>query len=633
MSMLPGPLGTVPPTEQMREMGASVDEIRKAEHDGTHPGIRQRQWGLAARLEPDISYEEYRYWAKVEREMEEEEARRYKAVAPTGFLGSLKGYFTSNPYEDAKIHESRPIEGNDEANNPWSEKKSAAAGSDDDAVSPVPPINTHDLDAEWRTAARAMRNAGWGAVFYLITTDILGWSSAPYVFANTGYGLGVGIFILMGLAAFVSGLMIWRTFLGLDSSRYPVLSFGDPFFRLYGPKMRHFINFMQSLQMFLSVAVVLLGNTGIIAQLGGSVNLCYIVCGVISLVVGMASGYMRSLKHLGWLCNMAVWMNIVCFILVLVAAGMYGPDPAPAVQNGILNKTWADTATMAPVKTFVDTPPAEYQQTNTGAFAANFNGINSMVYAYSGAVMFVAFLSEMRRPMDFWKGLLIAQTFITVVYVFFGALVYHWYGQYSYSVINSTVRPERLQVPGNVLSLLTGWLAVFLYFNVGMKTVYQEVCQEIFKLPAIASAKGRYFWWVLGPVYWIIAFIVSMSVPQFTAFTNFVGGLFSLNFTYSFSGIMYIAYKVHEAARLPGEGFDPATGVTTQHDSGLQRWARGFIKGWKWTIPVLIYTLAGLAASGMGTWAAVLGLEAAYGPDGSVLTSWTCTNPYYNTTD
>jgi hypothetical protein len=37
--------------------------------------------------------------------------------------------------------------------------------------------------------------------------------------------------------------------------------------------------------------------------------------------------------------------------------------------------------------------------------------------------MFIAFLSEMRRPMDFWKGLLVAQTFITVVYIFFGAFV------------------------------------------------------------------------------------------------------------------------------------------------------------------------------------------------------------------
>jgi hypothetical protein len=34
---------------------------------------------------------------------------------------------------------------------------------------------------------------------------------------------------------------------------------------------------------------------------------------------------------------------------------------------------------MAPVKTFVSTPPAEYQPTDTNLFAAQFNGINSMV--------------------------------------------------------------------------------------------------------------------------------------------------------------------------------------------------------------------------------------------------------------
>lgn len=62
-----------------------------------------------------------------------------------------------------------------------------------------------------------------------------------------------------------------------------------------------------------------------------------------------------------------------------VAAAKHGPDPAAAVQNGVLNKAWATVATMAPVKTFVNTPPAEYQPTDTNLFAAQFNGINSMV--------------------------------------------------------------------------------------------------------------------------------------------------------------------------------------------------------------------------------------------------------------
>jgi hypothetical protein len=122
----------------------------------------------------------------------------------------------------------------------------------------------------------------------------------------------------MGLTTFASGIMIWKTFLALDSSRFPIVSFGDPLFSLFGSYIRHFINFMQVLQMFLSVAVVLLGQIGIISQLGGNANLCYIVCGVISLVVGMAGGYMRSLKHLGWFCSFSVWLNIITFIIMLV---------------------------------------------------------------------------------------------------------------------------------------------------------------------------------------------------------------------------------------------------------------------------------------------------------------------------
>lgn len=316
MSMLPGPIGITAPTEQVLETGASPDEIRKYERDGSHPGVRQREWGLNARLATDVTFEEYTYWAKVEREMEEEEYARFRSVAATDFMGTIKNYFTTNPYEDAKVHESREIQGNSDSTDQSEKKSGVPVQGDDSGISPIAPAGTHELDAEWRTAARALRTAGWGTIFYLITTDILGWTQTPYVFTNTGYGLGAGIFILMGFAAFASGIMIWRTFIGLDSSRFPILSFGDPFHRLFGPRARHFINFLQSLQIFLSVAVVLLGNMGIIAQLGGNINLCLIVAGVISLVVSMISGYLRSLKHLGWFCNLAVWVNIVTFFIM-----------------------------------------------------------------------------------------------------------------------------------------------------------------------------------------------------------------------------------------------------------------------------------------------------------------------------
>lgn len=101
-----------------------------------------------------------------------------------------------------------------------------------------------------------------------------------------------------------------------------------------------------------------------------------------------------------------------------------------------------------------------------------------------------------------------------------------------------------------------------------------------------------------------------------------MGGLFGFNFTYSFSGMMFIALQIQEGARLPGEGFDPNTGITTRHDSGMKRWARGFFKNWYLTIPVLLFTLAGLAASGMGTWSGTEALITAFST--AVSTSWSC---------
>jgi hypothetical protein len=46
-----------------------------------------------------------------------------------------------------------------------------------------------------------------------------------------------------------------------------------------------------------------------------------------------------------------------------------------------------------------------------------------------------------------------------------------------------------------------------MYFNIGMKTVYLEVFQAIFKFPPIVEKKGKILWYCLGPVYWIIVSI------------------------------------------------------------------------------------------------------------------------------
>ncbi|KAJ9605571.1 hypothetical protein H2200_010228 [Cladophialophora chaetospira] len=158
-----------------------------------------------------------------------------------------------------------------------------------------------------------------------------------------------------------------------------------------------------------------------------------------------------------------------------------------------------------------------------------------------------------------------------------------------------------------------------------MKTVYLEVGQELCGLPPVSTKKGYYFWLALGPVYWIMALVLAVSVPNFTSITNLIGGLLSLNFSYSIPAIMYVAWVVQDAAQLPGEGFDPYTGVTVRHDEGWKRYMRGVCKSWYLSIPSILFALGGLASSGMGSWSAILSLEEVSGPGGTIQTSWSCT--------
>lgn len=104
----------------------------------------------------------------------------------------------------------------------------------------------------------------------------------------------------------------------------------------------------------------------------------------------------------------------------MAAAGLHPPDPTFAVNSGPMPKIWATHP--APVTTFVGTPPNPFQPTNTDLFAAQFSGVNTITCeltlcinskaiftdttskdAFSGAILFIAFLSEMRHPLDFWS--------------------------------------------------------------------------------------------------------------------------------------------------------------------------------------------------------------------------------------
>lgn len=135
------------------------------------PKIMERTWGMKARVDPTVTFEEYVYWAKIERADEHERNREYvEKRGPVTVTQVIKDRFSKGVHHEEKKER---------------EKALKEAADSKEAGGNVTGTSSHEdlrvTDEEWRTAARALRTASWGTVFFLITTDILGWGSCPYV--------------------------------------------------------------------------------------------------------------------------------------------------------------------------------------------------------------------------------------------------------------------------------------------------------------------------------------------------------------------------------------------------------------------------------------------------------------------
>jgi hypothetical protein len=116
-------------------------------------------------------------------------------------------------------------------------------------------------------ARRALRSASWAAVFYLITTDILGPFNAPFALSQVGYVPGVILYFFMGIIACYTGLLLWYLFLKLDSDLYPVKTYADITRRIFGVEAAHVVNVLQSIQLIINVGTICLSNGQSLSQI------------------------------------------------------------------------------------------------------------------------------------------------------------------------------------------------------------------------------------------------------------------------------------------------------------------------------------------------------------------------------
>ncbi|KAJ5894623.1 hypothetical protein N7495_006314 [Penicillium taxi] len=574
-------------------------------HSGIPPPVIQGSKSIY--LDSSITFENYRYWAIRSREVEKHIRTDNKGLS-----------VWKNKLLRRKI-----TDGNDAPTAPstppgQSEKTNADVSSD--------PPNSQACDnygvseQEWETAQRAARTATWGSVFYLITTDILGPNNVPYAISRMGYGPGFALYTVLGGFALYSGMQLWNIFVGLDSTRFPMRNYGDMAFRIFGKWAQFLVNILQSFQFFLNVTLLIVSNGQGLAQMVAGVNntggfLCFIAAEVIFMVIGFVLGQIRTLQNLGWLANLAIWLNIIVIITTMAVVYEFPPNySAVETSFGI---------TKGPIVTSAGWPSGYKLEDNV-------NAMMNAVFAYGGATLFTELMAEMRRPYDFWKAMICAEIFIYVCYLVNGMVVYHAQGQFVYNpayegIPNTSAAAYRYQTLGNALSFITGVIAALLYGNIGIKVFYSAVCHDIFHFPPLEKRIGKWIWVVLVPIYWILAWIVAGAIPQISNLSSFVGAACILQFSYTFPPILLVGYHVQRDAILPEEEFDPVTGVAQRVDSGFKRWVRGYKKRFLWNTFDVFYCLAALSLAGLGIWASVISMNTSF--NSGRLTSFTCANP------
>jgi len=138
----------------------------------------------AARLARDgtVTIEEYMYWASISRH---EESLLPKIKGPVAkLLGSSKSNAANH-----NIRSEAPI-------------------SEMEDLKAAPPATVAVSEGEYYQAQRAARTAGWAAVFYLITTDVLGPYTVPWALAQMGYGPGISLYAIFGALAGYTGWQV-----------------------------------------------------------------------------------------------------------------------------------------------------------------------------------------------------------------------------------------------------------------------------------------------------------------------------------------------------------------------------------------------------------------------------------------
>ena len=121
--------------------------------------------------------------------------------------------------------------------------------------------------------------------------------------------------------------------------------------------------------------------------------------------------------------------------------------------------------------------------------------------------------------------------------------------------------PYAALTAGNIIAFVSALIAAGLYGNIGIKTMYSNIFQELLGLPALTTRVGKLLWAAIVPVYWGIAFVLAAAIPQFRQvsyhqYRNFPLTFYQCSF-WSRSRVVHFTVYLHISASPHAGRTDP----------------------------------------------------------------------------
>ncbi|KAF3047314.1 hypothetical protein E8E11_009432 [Didymella keratinophila] len=170
-------------------------------------------------------------------------------------------------------------------------------------------------------------------------------------------------------------------------------------------------------------------------------------------------------------------------------------------------------------------------------FVKGLGPVLNIILAYTGHVAFLSFQSELADPREFKKALFFEQGVAITFYITISAVIYYYAGPLVTSPALGSASPVVTKITFG-LAIPTIIIAGVVNGSVACKYIYIRTWKGT-NVVHEKSAKSLGSWYGICIVFWIVAWILAESIPNFNLLLGLIAALFGSWFSYALPIVMW----------------------------------------------------------------------------------------------